>query len=50
MHPKTDYEGQDEEYRYSSTFSLTSTQMRLGGQHYAPFALTPPPPERDKKG
>jgi len=47
VHPKNDHEGQDEEYRYSSTFSLTSAQMGLGGQHPpSPGRFTPPPPRR----
>ena len=39
--PTTGHEGPDGEYRYRSTFSLTSALDGMGGQHHAPAALYP---------
>jgi len=41
IHPRTDHEGADGEYRYTSTLSLTSALDGLGGQRHAPAALPP---------
>jgi hypothetical protein len=41
VHPRTTHEGREVEYRYSSTFSLTSALDRVGGQRHAPAALPP---------
>jgi len=39
VHPRTDHEGPEWEYRYSYTLSLTSTLDGVGGQHHVPTAL-----------
>jgi len=41
VHPRTGHEGQEEEYRYSCTLSLTSALDGVGGQRHAPTALPP---------
>jgi hypothetical protein len=41
VHPRTGHEGLEEEWRYSSTLSLTSALDGVGGQHHAPAALPP---------
>jgi hypothetical protein len=41
FHPRTDHEGPECELRYSSTLSLTSAIDGVGGQRYAPAALSP---------
>jgi len=38
-HPRTDHEGPEEEYRYSSTHSLTSALDKVGWSGHAPAAL-----------
>ena len=40
-HPRTDHEGPEGEYRYSSTLPLTSALDGVGGQRHAPAALPP---------
>ena len=35
------HEGTEGEYRYTSTLSLTSALVGVGGQRHAPAALTP---------
>ena len=44
MHPWTDHEGPEGEYRYSSTLYLTSALDGVGGERHAPADL--PPGER----
>jgi hypothetical protein len=39
LHPRTNYEGPEEEWKYSFPLSLTSTLV--GGQRHAPAALPP---------
>ena len=41
LHPKTDHEGPEEEYRYSSTLSLTSALDGVGGECHASATLSP---------
>ena len=41
VHPRTDHEGSEGEYRYIPTLSLTSTLGGVGGQDHAPAALLP---------
>jgi hypothetical protein len=41
VQPKTGHEGPEGEWRYSSTFSLTSALDGVGGQRHAPCALHP---------
>jgi hypothetical protein len=41
FHPRTDNVGPEEEYRYSSTLSLTSALDGVVGQRHAPAALPP---------
>ena len=40
-HPRTDQQGPEGEYRYTSTLSFTSALDRVGGQRHAPAALPP---------
>jgi len=41
VHPRTDHEGQEGEYIYSSTLSLTSVLHGVRGQGHASTALPP---------
>jgi len=41
IHPRTDHEGPEGEYRYNSTLSLTSALDGVAGQRHAPAALPP---------
>ena len=41
VHPRKGHEGPEGEYRYSSTFSLTSALDGVRGQRHAPAALPP---------
>ena len=41
FHPKTGHESTEEEYRYSSTLSLTSALDGVGGQRHTSAALPP---------
>jgi hypothetical protein len=41
IHPITNHEGPEVEYRYRSTLSLTSALDWVGGQRHAPAALPP---------
>ena len=41
VHPITDHEGPEVEYKYSSTLSLTSALDGVSGQRHAPAALPP---------
>ena len=41
VHPTTGHERSEEEWRYSSTLSLTSALDGVGGQRYASAALPP---------
>jgi hypothetical protein len=45
VHPRTGHQAPEEEYRYSSTPSLTSALDGVGGQRHAPAAL---PPEKTR--
>ena len=40
VHPRTGHEGPEEELRYSSTLSLTSTLDGRGGKRHAPGRFT----------
>jgi len=40
-HSRTGHEGQEGEYRYSSTLSLTSALDGVGGQLHVPASLVP---------
>jgi len=39
VHPRTDHEDPEGEYRYSSTLSLNSALDGVGGQRHTPAAL-----------
>jgi len=41
VHPGTDHEGPEREYRYNCTLSLTSALEGVGGKRHALAALTP---------
>ena len=41
VHPRTDHEGPEREYRYGSTLPLTSAPDGVDGQRHAPAALPP---------